>query len=70
MEFQEDGHSEIYNLASDISESRDLARDMPDKMRELRTRLLNWRAEVGAQMALPNPGHDPARQNERVRGQA
>lgn len=68
VEFQEDGHFELYDLASDIGEKHDLAKEMPDKARELRARLHKWRNEVGAQMALPNPGYDPARKNEKVRG--
>jgi arylsulfatase A-like enzyme len=66
VEFQEDGRCELYNVESDIGESHDLSKEMPDKARELRTRLHNWREEVGAQMALPNPGHDPARENVKV----
>lgn len=67
VEFQEDGRTELYDLASDVGESRDLAAELPDKTRELRTRLHAWRTQTGAQMALPNPAYDPARQDERVR---
>ena len=55
VHFYEDGRSELYNLAEDVSESRDLAGEMPDKAAELLAQLDEWRAAVGAQEPLPNP---------------
>ena len=55
VHFYEDGRSELYNLAQDVSESRDLADEMPDKAAELLAKLNKWRAAVGAQEPLPNP---------------
>jgi len=52
---------ELYNLREDLGEQRDLAAALPDKAKELRARLHAWRKEVGAQMPVPNPNHDPAR---------
>ena len=59
IEFYEDQHVELYNLANDLSETHDLAQQMPEKATELRTRLASWRKEVGAQMPTPNPNYDP-----------
>ena len=56
VHFYEDGRSELYNLAQDVSESRDLAGEMPDKAAELLAKLNEWRASVGAQRPLQNPG--------------
>jgi len=56
MEFFEDGRLELYNLRDDIGESRNLADEMPDKVRELHARLLAWRAEVKAPMPTKNDG--------------
>jgi len=60
VHFYEDGRDELYDLAGDPGETSDLAAKQPDRSRTLRTRLDAWLAEVGAQMPLPNPGHDPA----------
>ncbi len=60
MEYLEDGRLELYNLRSDIGESKNLAKEMPDKAKELHTRLIAWRAEVKAPMPTPNkPGEAP-----------
>jgi hypothetical protein len=48
-------------MREDIGESRDLASSQPEIVKRLRARLHAWREEVGAQMPVPNPHHDPAR---------
>ena len=55
VQFYEDERVELYNLAEDVGEERDLAGEMPDKAAELRTRLDAWRTEVAAQGPRPNP---------------
>jgi arylsulfatase A-like enzyme len=60
IEFYEDDHVELYNLADDLGETRDLARSMPDKAAALRRQLHDWRQSVAAQMPTPNPDYDPA----------
>lgn len=57
IEFYEDGRTELYNLAEDIGETRDLSASMPGLTRELRDMLHRWREEVGAQMPRPNPDY-------------
>jgi arylsulfatase A-like enzyme len=56
MEFLEDGRLELYNLADDIGETRNLAKDNPAKARELHARLVGWRNEVNAPMPSKNEG--------------
>lgn len=56
MEFLEDGRLELYNLSDDIGETKNLAKDMPEKTKELHARLLAWRAEVKAPMPTKNDG--------------
>ncbi len=56
MEFLEDGRLELYNLANDIGETKNLAKENPDKARELHNRLVAWRAEVKAPMPTKNEG--------------
>ncbi len=50
IEFYEDMRVELFNLKDDIGETRDLAGALPDRAAELRRRLHDWRAAVGAQM--------------------
>jgi arylsulfatase A-like enzyme len=48
IEFFEDGRIELYNLADDISESRELSGSLPDKADYLHQLLRGWRISVGA----------------------
>ncbi len=50
---------ELYNLKSDISEQKNLAKKMPERVEQLKKMLYNWRSEVNAQMPTPNPGYNP-----------
>ncbi len=67
MEFLEDGRLELYNLREDIGESQNLATEMPDKAKELHSRLVAWRAEVKAPMPTKN---DSAAATEKPKGNA
>ncbi len=62
IEFYEDGRLELYNLADDPGETRDLAKQTPDHAAELHRKLAAWRKTVGAKMPRPNPNYDPARE--------
>jgi arylsulfatase A-like enzyme len=55
IQFYEDMHVELYNLADDVGESHDLAAKMPDKAAELTKKLGDWRKAVDARMPTPNP---------------
>jgi len=61
IEFFDDLRVELYNLRDDLGERHDLAGQLPAKVEELRTRLHNWRKEVGAQMPSRNPAYDPSK---------
>ena len=50
---------ELYNLADDLGEQRNLAAAQPARVAELRRALDAWRLEVGAEMMRPNPDYDP-----------
>jgi arylsulfatase A-like enzyme len=67
IEFYDDHHVELYNLATDVGENTDLAGRMPDKARALRRMLHDWRRSVNAAMPKPNPAHDAARSLEGLR---
>ena len=55
MEQFEDGALELYNLAADVSETRNLAADEPQRVEKMAAALRAWRARVGARMPVPNP---------------
>ena len=50
MEFFEDGRLELYNLRDDIGETHNLASAMPDRTKELYTKMAAWRESVKAPM--------------------
>jgi len=52
IEFFEDRHVELYNLRGDPGERRDLSATLAGKAQELRARLHDWQASVGAKMPL------------------
>jgi arylsulfatase A-like enzyme len=51
---------ELYNLADDLSERKNLAGSQPTMAADLRRELAAWRESVGAQMMEPNPDYDPS----------
>jgi arylsulfatase A-like enzyme len=59
IEFYDSGRFELFDLSKDISESRNLAADQPEKVKELAKMLADWRKEVGAKMPTPNPDYKP-----------
>jgi arylsulfatase A len=61
IEFFDNMRVELYDLREDIGEQRDVAAQMPDRVKELRARLHAWQKEVGAQMPTRNPNYDPAK---------
>ena len=60
VEFYESGHLELFNLASDLGETTDLADALPEKANELARELAAWRKRMGAQMPVANPRHVPS----------
>lgn len=57
IEHFEDGRVELYDLATDPGETRDLSATQAARAAALRASLHRWRASVGAQMPLPNPAY-------------
>jgi len=64
IEFFEDDHAELYDLAGDPAEMKNLAETEPARTSALRASLQAWRQRVGARMPVPNPDYDPARAGE------
>lgn len=59
VHFYEDGRDELYDLAADAGETKDLAASQPAQAKALRTRLDTWLKSVDAQLPTPNPAYDP-----------
>lgn len=49
----------LYNVREDPGETKDLAREMPQKAARMRARLRAWRKKIGAQEMTVNPNFDP-----------
>jgi arylsulfatase A-like enzyme len=60
VEQYEDGSLELYDLARDIGETRNLAKDEPARAAAMQQQLTTWRRSVGAQENAPNPAFDAA----------
>ncbi len=65
IEWFEDGSVELFDLTADIGEQNDLTAQRPDDVARLRRKLADWREEVGAKPAPPNPNYDPAKVKRR-----
>lgn len=59
IEWFEDGRMELYDLASDLGESTDLADQLPQEVAALRKTLEDWRKAVDARMPTSNPDWAP-----------
>ena len=55
VEWFEDMRVELYDLANDLGEKRNLATQQPEVVASLLSRLHDWRGRTGAQMPTDNP---------------
>jgi arylsulfatase A-like enzyme len=55
IHYYEDGHEELYNLKTDISETQDLASENQEKVKELSEKLFAYLKEVGARFPEKDP---------------
>jgi len=60
IEHYEDGKLELFDLKADMFEAHDLAAAHPAVAAELKKKLDDWKASVGAQPNTLNPNFDPA----------
>lgn len=61
IHYHEDGRDELYDLAADPGEQRDVATVHGARAAQLRHRLDRWLSETGATFPSPDPEHDPAK---------
>lgn len=59
IEYYETGRQELFDVAKDISESRNLILDQPEIAKQLAAKLAAWRESVDAKMPTPNPDYAP-----------
>lgn len=64
IHYYEDGRNELYNLAQDLSETRDLASEYPDKVEPLRKELFDYLKEVEAKYPTPDSLYSEAKTRE------
>lgn len=64
IEFFGDETVELYDLAQDIGESKNIAAQHPELVKSLRQDLAAFRESTGARMPAPNPKFDPDRAGE------
>ena len=57
IEFYHHDKVELYNLANDIGEQKNLATRQPEKTAELRAKLRAWQKSMKAKMPVPNPAY-------------
>ena len=60
IHYYEDGRDELYRLADDPGEQKDLASAEPARVKTLRVQLDGWLKAVGARLPSPDPDYDPA----------
>ncbi|MFK7849810.1 MAG: sulfatase [Akkermansiaceae bacterium] len=58
------GDIEIYHLAKDLGETKNLVNERRGKAADLQAKLKAWRTEVIARMPINNPSYDPDRAHE------
>jgi arylsulfatase A len=68
IEFYEDNRLELFNLAEDIGEQKNLVRRLPNKAAELHGLLKQWRVSVDAAMPQANPSYDPEKADQHLTG--
>ncbi|MES2594932.1 MAG: sulfatase [Verrucomicrobiota bacterium] len=57
---------ELFNLANDLSETKNLAGQEPEKVQSLLAELKAWQKDVGALMPTRNEAYDPAKPDGRI----
>ena len=70
IEFFDTGEVELYNLADDIGEKKDLAGKLPEKAAELKEALAKWRKQTGAVIPANCRGYDPKKPRAKKKSKA
>ncbi len=62
IEYFENGTVQLFDLDKDIAELNDIAKQNPEKVKELRDMLHQWQKSVNAKMMEPNPDYVAGRE--------
>lgn len=65
IEWYEDGKVELFNLADDIGETKNLAAAEPERAARMKRMLHDWLKETGAKMPTKNPNFNPDKRQGR-----
>ena len=63
--FEKPDAPELYHLRDDLSETKNLATQEPERVKAMLAELKAWQKDVGAIMPTKNPAYDPAKPNGR-----
>jgi arylsulfatase A-like enzyme len=66
IEWLEDGRVELFDVAADIGETKDLAVREPRRVAQLRAELHAWQKQVGARFPIANPNYNPTQPSGRA----
>lgn len=66
IHYFEDDRNELYNLDLDIGEQHDLAKQQPEKVQSMFSKLSDWQKSVGAKMPTRNPKYDDAAHQQQL----
>jgi len=64
VEFYDDAAVELYDLVADFRDTRNVAAQHADRVRQMQAALATWRKQVHAQENTPNPNFIPAKYRE------
>jgi arylsulfatase A-like enzyme len=67
IHYYEDSRNELYDLASDLPQSKNLAAERPDVVKELSSRLDGWLKATDAQLPTPNPNPTPGSKKKKAK---
>ncbi|HEU5290984.1 MAG TPA: sulfatase-like hydrolase/transferase, partial [Cyclobacteriaceae bacterium] len=62
IEYFENSSVQLFDLDKDLGELNDISKENPEKVKELRTMLQEWRKSVNAKMMPPNPDYVAGRE--------
>lgn len=58
LKYLGDGHIELYNIAEDLSETHNRAKEDKEKAEYLLKKLQSWKIETGARGVILNPEYE------------